>query len=484
MAVDPQRRDRVRPTKTHILDLDDDCLIAVCRRMNILDLHAFSQVSPNFSRIVRSFRQNGTLHMDVTVTNAHLLVAALPNVGRHIKSLFINFENLPSALPPLVMQRIQASCIGTLKNLSITQWDELTLREYRPLLAQLQTLHLEACDGKVTEADHYTMMDKRIAEVLMGLEQLEVLSLIDCDRIIEDEDMAKVLENKPKLRQLQIMQMSMNGYVGLPVALKAPPNLECVTLHLDSTKRIELSPLADLQSLRSLHLVYYYEIQDTEYPFVAAMLARAMVAFRTHVHLEELVLHSCRLDTAGYTAIGNIKSIRHIAMRKNFWGNDEMCRAIAANTKYRTIDLFDCIGVTNEGIFALLAACPELHMLDASWCAQLSTPLLRKAYDIIAKRPQTPYIFELYLGGAVRIQFDAADLLPANVGGIKNIFKFHYDPLMGIELKPVRTMQKVLEDIENEKLELHQLHPSYMWRRRLWKQVDEMPNVAYMYRVI
>lgn len=447
-------RDHYKKPRTHIFDplvsstcltdLNDDCLIAIFRYCGVLNLHTLSQVSPRFATIIKSFRSNSTLHIQVCSDSYDSNMRMFENVGNHIQTLFINFSGMRQDKSLRMMTTIQEHCSATLMNLCVKKWFNMRPDKIRSLLSGLRTIHLEGCDGNARKSDK-DFVNGNIAQVLAEQRQLEVLSLIDCEEFMRDGDMAMVMEDKPKLRRLQIMLMTDQGFTGLPKALSQLPNLQYLTLHMDSTKYIELTPLAEIETLRSLHLAYYNE---DDFHDIKEMLRRTLDDFKDQSHLAELVLHGCRLNDAGYIAIGQIKSIRHLALRKHYWANDRTCDLILGNTKYRTIDMFDCIGITDEGVSHLITMCPELEMVDVSWCTQLSTTLIPRCYKIITNRPRTEYTFEMLLGGSISKEFRLAALIPED----QNLMRVVHDPCPNVYYKPSRTMKSILDEIEHEKL--------------------------------
>lgn len=432
-------------SRTHIYELNDDCLIAIFRYVGVLDLHSLSEVSPRCARIVKAFRSNCMLKADVDRNNLDFMRKIFENVGHHIETLFVQFSGRQHDMdiPLKIMTTIQDHCSATLRNLCIRRWTGIELHKIRPLLSAVRTIHLEDCAGSAMESD-VDFIDEKITQALVEQRQVEVLSLIDCEQFMREDDLAKVFADKPQLSRLQIMTMSEHGFTGLPDALSKLPSLQFLTLHMDATKRIELTPLVEIETLRSLCLAYYdgnYEINE--------MLRRTLVAFKSQTHLEELVLHACRLEDAGYVAVGNIKSIRHLALRKHYWADDRIVDMILGNTKYRTVDLFDCIGITDNGILALLTACPELDMIDVSWCTQLSYNLVAKCYAIIVKRPRhtTSCPFELFVGGRSRVEYPY-NLRPSDQGLVRLV----HDPSLSVTFKPSRNMTSILDEIEREKM--------------------------------
>lgn len=476
--ADPYDNGSNTDRKTSINDLNDDCLIAICRYVNVLDLHSLSEVSPRFKEIIKSFHSNCTLHTYVNPTSFDYMTKMFKNVGYHIQTLFINFKGMGDDKPLRMMTTIQESCSGTLKNLCIKNWEKMKLHEIKPLLAGLRTIHLDGCDGIETTDNS---IDTRIMEVLSEQKQIEVLSMIDCEKFMKDEDMAKVMENKPNLCRLQILLMSSRGFTGLPLALSKLPNLQYLTLHMDSTRELELVDLVEIKSLRSLQLTYYYKTTEDVFHSTSEMLRRTLIALKNQDHLEELVLHDCRLDDEGYEAIGRIKSLRHLAIRKHYWATDRICLLISANTKLRTIDLFDCIGITDRGILTLIEMCPELEMLDISWCSQLSSKLIRKVYNAIRKRPRTSYTFELFLGGSTRLDFERDMLLTSGQG----LMRLVYDPCLSVDYRPSRNMKSILDAIEYENMSTKKVrlptNPQFVCRKEFINEVTHTPPTPYLY---
>lgn len=436
--------------------LNEDCLREIFRYLDIFDLHAICQVSPWLKKIVNSFNLNGTLQAGTNclctlkrTEQSIYLKSVLRNVGRHIQTLFIDLDNIRNSRATKIMDAIQRYCLESLQNLSIKKWKNLELSEYQTLFARLRTLRLERCRGFVSPGSvrafyPYTVTD----EVLLNLGQLELFSMINCENILDADDTSLFVLRNQRLRCLQLLRYTINGYYTLPLSLTQMSNLQFLTLHMDSKQVIDLTPLANIKTLRSLQLAHVNNSLMTELVRLCNILYRIFLAFRDHEKLEELILDYCLLSGRCHLALADMQSLRHISLRKHYWGTDPIFQKIAAQGKFRTIGLFDCPCITNAGLLGMVRSCPDLEMVDASWCTKLSSELVNNVYDIISNRPRPKKPFELFLGGTTHVNMDD-EIVPTMDPSVMRVL---FDAKLSVNYPSKRYMRTVLEEIQREEM--------------------------------
>lgn len=166
--------------KTNTLEgLNRDCLIQIFDLLAIHDLYAISQVSSRFAEILsapdvhfkKTFRTDSQLFVINHIPVVYLR-GLLENVGRHIRTLYINFEHHNKMLVNPIMDAFQKNC-RSLRYLHMKQWGQMQQYRYLPMMRRLDALYIEEC----YEADGYYRQN-----MLRRINQLKSLGIIRCSR--------------------------------------------------------------------------------------------------------------------------------------------------------------------------------------------------------------------------------------------------------------------------------------------------------------
>lgn len=351
--------------------LNDDCIIYICKYLDIYDLLALNKVSQRFYNIAfHAFKRSSISLMLRTIKLDELDEVFEKIVIPNTKSLFMSGGAcIESSLQHRLLKNIPKCQKLDKLNLMYFRLDFNTIQSFEGIFANLHTLHLNRCDMAddfilyLIPLKHLKILDLAGNIILLGLYLYELKSKIEefyldfCTRL-DYFYFKKYLDAHPN--ELRILNISFDNNLYddklLNILVESQPNLEI--LKIGELKIPDYMPLVKLKKLKSLtcHQISTFTLKPNMDDIVIGLS-------ETHLHLVELDISFCVLNRGGQNALKKFDNLKVLRIKRLQIGNGnfEFIKNLASLKNLKELDISYC-KLTDEDCLEIISKAPKLEV--------------------------------------------------------------------------------------------------------------------------
>ncbi|CAD7012229.1 unnamed protein product [Ceratitis capitata] len=372
------------PMRTNILQLNDECLEAICCYLPLRDQIRFSRVCRRFRDIFKYtckntskvFNMNQLIGMtlwdireffQMAGANIEELIGAVPynyqdridfisELSPRVRRVDLNCNNVESASLLRLLERFHAVTYVELHNFSLNDSSVLALRK----LPNLRALILD---------QSFELTGKNLSK----LYQLHELSLFGCENLQSSHfiDICKCLFN---LRCLDIRHCKMLTSRAYTEMIRHCRQLE--QLKISCEKEVNYDCVAQLHSLRQLLVHSFGAVRETF--FIALSAHKTQQLEKLELSARNCITH----ERAIY--LSRLHQLRTLICPNNDNLTDECLFEFAERlSNLEELDIRNCRAVTNIGLLVLLRRCPRLKLVNIDQCEGITDDFVYDACDVV-----------------------------------------------------------------------------------------------------
>ncbi|CAD7012230.1 unnamed protein product [Ceratitis capitata] len=370
--------------RTNILQLNDECLEAICCYLPLRDQIRFSRVCRRFRDIFKYtckntskvFNMNQLIGMtlwdireffQMAGANIEELIGAVPynyqdridfisELSPRVRRVDLNCNNVESASLLRLLERFHAVTYVELHNFSLNDSSVLALRK----LPNLRALILD---------QSFELTGKNLSK----LYQLHELSLFGCENLQSSHfiDICKCLFN---LRCLDIRHCKMLTSRAYTEMIRHCRQLE--QLKISCEKEVNYDCVAQLHSLRQLLVHSFGAVRETF--FIALSAHKTQQLEKLELSARNCITH----ERAIY--LSRLHQLRTLICPNNDNLTDECLFEFAERlSNLEELDIRNCRAVTNIGLLVLLRRCPRLKLVNIDQCEGITDDFVYDACDVV-----------------------------------------------------------------------------------------------------
>ncbi|XP_017466487.1 PREDICTED: uncharacterized protein LOC108359242 [Rhagoletis zephyria] len=372
------------PVRTSILQLNDECLEAICQYLPLRDQIRFSRVCRRFRDIFKHtckyapkvFNMTQLIGMtlwdireffEMAGANIEELNGAVPynyqdridfisELSPRVRRVNLNCNNVESASFLRLLERFHAVTYVELHNFSLNDSAVLALRKLPNLVALVLDQSFELTGKNLSK-----------------LYQLHELSLYGCENVQTSHfiDICKCLFN---LRCLDIRHCKMLTSRAYTEMVRNCRQLE--QLKISCEKEVNYDCVAQLHSLRQLSVHSFGAVRETLFIALSAHKSQQL-------DLLELSARNC-ITHEGAIYLSRLQKLRKLICPNNDNLTDECLFEFAERLPLlEELDIHNCRAVTNIGLLVLLRRCTHLKCVNIEQCEGITDDFVYDACDVL-----------------------------------------------------------------------------------------------------
>lgn len=376
-------QDTVQTSGATIMDLNDDCLIDIFKRLPVRDLCSVAEVNTRFkqdakyvfSALYKRFHtlvlvlQSAKGRYEITLNEMRSI---LKNFGSLIIDLDVSKMSFKSTHNNRILDLIIKYCAGALKELTL-EWFSIKgniLQKLRPIFESLEKLSLDNCEInnsigsllknckelkklKVCNQDY---IDRNCNFIEQQFPQLESICFKSVDMIKESNLLALFTKN-PNIKKIKIIRCEYITDKLFKLVADNLKDLEKLTVSLtnySSSFTQNLEPIKNLENLKKLQLKCGHRSIST---IISNLESNDNL---THLVLGKTIADEQLIDSL--CAMPNLSVLKLVAVQ-NF--KESYLKEIGKNMCDLTeLELTDCRGVSNDAIIKLVNQTKQLQTLS------------------------------------------------------------------------------------------------------------------------
>lgn len=351
--------------------LNDDCIIYICKFLDIYDLLSLNKVSQRFNDITHhAFKIPSITLMLRTIRLENLDEVFEKIIIPNTRTLFMSGGAcIDKALQHRLLKNIPECRKLNKLNLMYFRLDIQTIKSFEGIFTNLHTLHLNRCDMTddliqyVAPLKNLRILDLAGNIILEGVHLHEIKSKIeelylDFCTALDYVHFKKYLNTHPN--ELRVLNISFdnNLYADtlLSLLVESQPNLEI--LKIGELKIPDYMPLLKLKKLKSLtcHQISTFTLKPNMDDIVIGLS-------ETHLYLNELDISFCVLTRGGQNALKKFESLEVLKIKRLQIGNSnfEFVKQLASLKTLKELDISYC-KLTDDDCLEIISKAPKLEV--------------------------------------------------------------------------------------------------------------------------
>lgn len=384
------------PEGTNILHLNDDCLMLIFERVNLMEHIALKRTCTRFQGIVDIiFKRHKYFDFNTEPCDKICLTMLdtrdiLTEVGPHIEHLCISPENFARA-GVRILNLIPRNCLH-LTELEIRGFtmNPKVLKNLEVVFKSLRGLTLIACgigdnvekfltNAKSLERLNLASNSEITGKCLKVLKNIKSLNLESCQNI-QGKPFSAFTENNKSLEYLNIegcRRLTPEAIKSIATNLSELSHLVCNNCYdsVDSTKMAVIGTLSKLKRIQ----------------FIANSFTQIdpiIQAFSTTNQLEYFDLSDGIFASMDFDLLQGLTNLKVLKLNYKIDFLDSHLSKLCDNGKFEELHIAGCSNITDGQLIEFIKKNPNLKLLDMS-CCRISERLIFSAVDILREQART-----------------------------------------------------------------------------------------------